>query len=58
MLVKIQTGYRRNMQQKYVSFPPGNQAGIFIRAPLKYNVFEIIMENGAFAPLEQMLHLP
>ena len=26
--------------------------------PLKYNVFENIMENGAFAPLEQMLHFP
>ena len=24
--------------------------------PLKYNVFESIMENGTFAPLEQMLH--
>ena len=24
--------------------------------PLKYNIFENIMENGAFAPLEQMLH--
>ena len=32
ILVKIQTGYRRNMLQKYVPFPPGNQAGIFIRA--------------------------
>ena len=26
--------------------------------PLKYNVFENIMENGVFAPLEQMLHFP
>ena len=34
ILVKIQTGYRRNMLQKYVPFPPGNQAGIFIRAGL------------------------
>ena len=24
--------------------------------PLKYHVFENIMENGAFALLEQMLH--
>ena len=24
--------------------------------PLKYHVFENIMENGAFAPKEQMLH--
>ena len=24
--------------------------------PLKYHVFENIMENGAFAPTEQMLH--
>ena len=24
--------------------------------PLKYNVFENIMENEVFAPLEQMLH--
>ena len=27
-----------------------------IIAPLKYHVFENIMENGAFALLEQMLH--
>ena len=27
-------------------------------APLKYCVFENIMENGAFAPKEQMLHFP
>ena len=26
--------------------------------PLKYYVFENIMENVAFAPLEQMLHFP
>ena len=26
--------------------------------PLKYHVFENIMENGAFALLEQMLHFP
>ena len=26
--------------------------------PLKYHVFENIVENGAFAPLEQMLHFP
>ena len=26
--------------------------------PLKYHVFENIMENGAFAPKEQMLHFP
>ena len=26
--------------------------------PLKYHVFENIMENGAFALLEQMLHVP
>ena len=26
--------------------------------PLKYHVFENIMENGAFAHLEQMLHFP
>ena len=26
--------------------------------PLKYHVFENIMENGAFAPNEQMLHFP
>ena len=25
-------------------------------APLKYPIFENIMENGAFAPLEQMLN--
>ena len=25
---------------------------------LKYHVFENIMENGAFAPKEQMLHFP
>ena len=25
---------------------------------LKYHVFEIIMENGAFALVEQMLHFP
>ena len=25
---------------------------------LKYSVFEISMENGAFASLEQMLHFP
>ena len=23
-----------------------------------YSIFETIMENGEFAPLEQMLHLP
>ena len=27
-----------------------------IEMPLKYHVFENIMENGAFALLEQMLH--
>ena len=27
-------------------------------APLKYNIFENIMENGAFALFEQMLHFP
>ena len=26
--------------------------------PWKYHVFENIMENGAFALLEQMLHFP
>ena len=26
--------------------------------PLKYHVVENIMENGAFAHLEQMLHFP
>ena len=26
--------------------------------PLKYHVFENIMENEAFAQLEQMLHFP
>ena len=26
--------------------------------PLKYNVYENIMENSAFALLEQMLHFP
>ena len=26
--------------------------------PLKYKVYENIMKNGAFAPLEQMLHFP
>ena len=26
--------------------------------PLKFHVFENIMENGAFAPKEQMLHFP
>ena len=26
--------------------------------PLKYNVYENIMENRAFALLEQMLHFP
>ena len=26
--------------------------------PLKYHVFENVMENGAFAPKEQMLHFP
>ena len=25
--------------------------------PLKYHVFENIMENGAFAPKEQILHI-
>ena len=25
---------------------------------MKYNVFENSMENGVFAPLEQMLHFP
>ena len=29
-----------------------------ILMPLKYHVFENIMENGAFAPKEQMLHFP
>ena len=29
-----------------------------IITPLKYQVFENIMENGAFALLEQMLHFP
>ena len=29
-----------------------------IITPLKYHVFENIMEKGAFAPLEQMLHFP
>ena len=29
-----------------------------ILTPLKFHVFENIMENGAFAPLEQMLHFP
>ena len=29
-----------------------------IITPLKYRVFENIMENGAFALLEQMLHFP
>ena len=28
----------------------------FFSLPLKYHVFENIMENGAFALLEQMLH--
>ena len=28
------------------------------RMPLKYHVFENIMENGANAPKEQMLHFP
>ena len=26
--------------------------------PLKYHIFENILENGAFTPLEQMLHFP
>ena len=26
--------------------------------PLKYNIFENIMKNGAFAPLDQILHFP
>ena len=30
----------------------------WVLTPLKYHVFENIMENGAFAPLEQMLHFP
>ena len=30
----------------------------FLLMPLKYKVFENIMENGAFALLEQMLHFP
>ena len=29
-----------------------------IITPLKYHVFENIMENGAFASEEQMLHFP
>ena len=29
-----------------------------IITPLKYHVFENIMENGAFALLEQLLHFP
>ena len=29
-----------------------------IMTPLKYHVFENFMENGAFAPKEQMLHFP
>ena len=31
-----------------------------IKTPLKYHVFENIieMENGAFAPIEQMLYFP
>ena len=31
---------------------------ITVFAPLKYHVFESIMENGAFAHLEQMLLFP
>ena len=30
----------------------------YIITPLKYQVFENIIENGAFAHLEQMLHFP
>ena len=26
--------------------------------PLKYQVFDNLKENGAFAPLEQVLHIP
>ena len=29
-----------------------------IMTPLKYHIFENILENGAFALLEQMLHFP
>ena len=31
---------------------------IALLTPLKYHVFENIMENEAFAPKEQMLHFP
>ena len=29
-----------------------------IMTPLKYHIFENILENGAFVPKEQMLHFP
>ena len=46
------------MLQKYVPFPPGNQAGIFIRDVGKINVFVNIF-NASTAPdfkQKQYLH--
>ena len=31
---------------------------LLILTPLKYHAFENIIENGAFAPKQQMLHFP
>ena len=31
---------------------------LYSLTPLKYHLFETMMENGAFALLEQMLHFP
>ena len=36
--------------------PLNHQNALYM--PLIHKVFENIMENGAFAPLEQMLHFP
>ena len=35
-------------------FPPYQR----LLMPMKYHIFESIMENGAFALLEQLLHIP
>ena len=52
-------GFRECMSAYFFSFPFNVTFTLFyIIMPLKYCLFGNIMENGAFAPLKQMLHSP